>query len=96
MMQSEQEEQRNLQQSGAAGQRNTQHATNIKSGACAGKSKKNAKNQKNICGSNNSAGSFAASRTSFVQGFLNHWNVKSEATLTAEGYPESLVQLTRK
>ena len=30
MMQSEQEGQRNLQQSGAAGQRNTQHATNIK------------------------------------------------------------------
>lgn len=39
---------------------------------------------------------FAAGRTSFVQGFLNHWNVKSEATLTAEGYPESLVQLYEK
>ena len=31
-----------------------------------------------------------------MQGFLNHWNVKSEATLTAEGYPESLVQLYEK
>ena len=39
---------------------------------------------------------FAAGRTSFVQGFLNHWNVKSEATLTAEGYPDSLIQLYEK
>ncbi|MDD6303486.1 MAG: C39 family peptidase [Lachnospiraceae bacterium] len=39
---------------------------------------------------------FATGRTSLVQGFLNHWNVKSEATLTAEGYPDSLIQLYEK
>ena len=56
MMQSEQEGQRNLQQSGTA--EYTTCNEHKKAEHAPEKSKKNAKNQKNICGSNNSAGSF--------------------------------------
>ena len=97
MMQSEQEGQRNLQQSGAAGQRNTQHATNIKKRSMRRKKARRMRRIKRIfVAAIILLVVFAAGRTSFVQGFLNHWNVKSEATLTAEGYPESLVQLYEK
>ena len=97
MMQSEQEGQRNLQQSGAAGQRNTQHATNIKKRSMRRKKARRMRRIKRIfVAAIILLVVFAAGRTSFVQGFLNHWNVKSEATLTAEGYPDSLVQLYEK
>lgn len=97
MMQSEQEGQRNLQQSGAAGQRNTQHATNIKKRSMRRKKARRMRRIKRIfVAAIILLVVFAAGRTSFVQGFLNHWNVKSEATLTAEGYPESLYNFTRK
>jgi len=97
MMQSEHAGQRNLQQSGAAGQRNTQHATNIKKRSMRRKKARRMRRIKRIfVAAIILLVVFAAGRTSFVQGFLNHWNVKSEATLTAEGYPESLVQLYEK
>lgn len=97
MMQSEQEGQRNLQQSGAAGQRNTQHATNIKKRSMRRKKARRMRRIKRIfVAAIILLVVFAAGRTSFVQGFLNHWNVKSEATLTAEGYPDSLIQLYEK
>lgn len=97
MMQSEQEGQRNLQQSGAAGQRNTQHATNIKKRSMRRKKARRMRRIKRIfVAAIILLVVFAAGRTSFVQGFLNHWNVKSETTLTAEGYPDSLIQLYEK
>lgn len=97
MMQSEHAGQRNLQQSGAAGQRNTQHATNIKKRSMRRKKARRMRRIKRIfVAAIILLVVFAAGRTSFVQGFLNHWNVKSEATLTAEGYPDSLIQLYEK
>lgn len=84
MMQSEHAGQRNLQQSGAAGQRNTQHATNIKKRSMRRKKARRMRRIKRIfVAAIILLVVFAAGRTSFVQGFLNHWNVKSEATLTA-------------
>lgn len=86
MMQSEQEGQRNLQQSGAAGQRNTQHATNIKKRSMRRKKARRMRRIKRIfVAAIILLVVFAAGRTSFVQGFLNHWNVKSETTLTGRG-----------
>ncbi|MFR1684146.1 MAG: hypothetical protein ACLSV3_04465, partial [Roseburia sp.] len=97
MMQSEHAGQRNLQQSGAAGQRNTQHAKEMRKRSMRRKKARRMRRIKRIfVAAIILLVVFAAGRTSFVQGFLNHWNVKSETTLTAEGYPDSLIQLYEK
>lgn len=83
MMQSEHAGQRNLQQSGAAGRRNTQHAKEMRKRSMRRKKARRMRRIKRIfVAAIILLVVFAAGRTSFVQGFLNHWNVKSEATLT--------------
>lgn len=97
MMQSEHAGQRNLQQSGAAGQRNTQHAKEMRKRSMRRKKARRMRRIKRIfVAAIILLVVFAAGRTSFVQGFLNHWNVKSEATLTAEGIRKALYNFTRK
>ena len=97
MMQSEHAGQRNLQQSGAARQRNIQHATNIKKRSMRRKKARRMRRIKRIfVAAIILLVVFAAGRTSFVQGFLNHWNVKSETTLRQRGIRKALYNFTRK
>lgn len=85
MMQSEHAGQRNVQQSRAAGQRNAQHAKEMRKRSIRRKRARRMQRIKRIfVAAVILLVVFATGRTSLVQGFLNHWNVKSEATLTAE------------